>query len=169
VIAVLPVAFMLRRSSAAGKDGSFKGWLRADAVLLAGIITVTGIFTHVSPLPDREPLHWHVMGETIHMTADLAPNWPGPNDLTVLVWVPEGEEAPAEVSAGIRNAQGSETTVILEPKEANEDKDAVGFPGFVRFDYKWKLRLKHPDQETLIVTVQRANGEKKVYEKTLSD
>jgi copper transport protein len=167
IVLVIPVAFLLRRSFRASNDGSFRGWLRTDALLLAGIITATGLLTHVSPMPDRQPLNWHVMGETIHMTADLSPNLKGRNTLEVLVWVPEGEGNPHSVTAVVRQASGEEVLAALEPQAANEDRPA--FPGFERIDYKGKLRLIKPDAETLIITVERATGEKTVYEKTLSE
>lgn len=167
VAIVIPVAFMLRRAFSAEREGRFKGWLRADVLLMAAIITVTGILAHTSPLPDREPLHWHVMGETIHMTADLSPNLRWRNELTVYVWVPEGEEAPASVTAGIWYAEGTDSSVDLKPMEDTEG--AAMFPGFLRFKYEGKVSLKDPERDTLLVTVERASGEQVAYEKKLSE
>ncbi|WP_274363418.1 copper resistance CopC/CopD family protein [Paenibacillus thermotolerans] len=167
VLLVLPVAFILRRSFAAGKAGRFQGWLRADIVLLAAVIAVTGALTHTSPVPPRDPLHWHVMGETIHMTANVSPNLPGRNDTEVLVWVPEGEGVPAAVTAVIRDEANNELAVEMARVENSED--VAMFPGFDRYGYKGKLRMKHPDRETLVIIVVRATGERVVYEKKLSE
>ena len=168
-VLVLPVAALLRRRllRADGSQGGVRAWLRADVALLLGIVAVTGVLTHQSPIVERVPFHWHVMGTEAHLTADIADLREGTNELSLKVWVPEGEAAPAvtvvAVSPGAPERAASLTATEL-PKEEWES-----FSGFEDYTFVGEIVVDDPEAAELRVRIQRSDGETIDYAKKLID
>lgn len=65
-------------------------WLKVDLALMILILSITGIFTYLSPLPANQPLSWHEESASTHrMTTQITPNAPGNNHFSVQVSVTE--------------------------------------------------------------------------------
>jgi hypothetical protein len=165
--AVLPVAALLRRKlqDADAQPASFRRWLRADFAFLLGIVVITGVITHTNPTVDRVPFHWHVMGETAHLTADIADVRPGNNELTLKVWVPSGESAPA-VSVVVASPGRSDVSAELSATDLPSEP-WESFSGFEKYTFPGEIAIAKTERAELRIRIQRANGETLEYEKTL--
>ena len=156
--AVLPVAALLRRRllDAERRPNGFRSWLRADFALLAAVVGITGVLTHMSPIVERVTFHWHVMGETAHLTADIADLRAGANELQLKIWVPSGEPAPA-VSVAIAAPGEPERPGALRatdvPAEAWES-----FAGFDKYTFVGEVDVADLAQAELRVRIQRSGG-----------
>jgi putative copper export protein/methionine-rich copper-binding protein CopC len=160
VVLVIPVAYairreMKRRSAPAGK------WVAADFALALAIVVIAAVLTGMSPVPENKPLHWHVMGSDIHMTADISPNNPGINRFAVKVWLPEQDGEPEQVQLQLVPLSGGNglapVDIPIAPSEDLGEKDF--FPGFTRYDYAaegdW---LAYPGDWQVRVTVTAPGG-----------
>lgn len=101
VAAIIRWFIMPRRTERAG------AWMAVDFGLAAAIVVIAGIFSYMSPLPANKPLHWHVMGAEVHMTAEITPNAPGVNKFRLKVWLPEGDGEPKKVQFLLHPDNGS--------------------------------------------------------------
>lgn len=167
--AVLPVAAMLRRrlSGAESRPDAFLSWLRADLALLAGVVALTGVLTHVSPIVERVPFHWHVMGKEAHLTVDMADVRSGSNELSAKIWVPEGDGAPA-VSVVVSIPEGPESAAALRAADVpTEDWETFG--GFDKYTFVGEVPIADPSRAEVRVRIQRSNGETLEYTKKLID
>ena len=160
VLAVLPVAAVLRRKLKRAREGdtaAFRSWLRADVALLAGIIAVTGVLTHLSPRVDKEMFHWHVMGETAHVTAEIHDLRAGRNELSLKVWVPEGDDPPEiEVTVFVPNEPERAFTLVEQDVQL---EDWEKFEGFDRYTYIGEGEISDPEEAVLTVRIRRINEE----------
>jgi len=168
-LAVLPVAAALRRNMtlASQRPDAFRRWLRFDLGLLVGIVAVTAVLTHISPVVERIPFHWHVMGETAHMTLDIEDVRPGENELALKVWAPTGERSPAVTVTSI-DPDGTERPAALAASDI-EPEPWETFEGFDRYDFTGELDIADPGAAEIRVRIQRENGETIDYRKKLID
>jgi copper transport protein len=142
----------------------------ADLVLMAGIVAVAGIFTYLSPSPANEPLHWHVMGSRIHMTAEISPNAPGKNSFRTVVWLPEGSPPPKQVQMTLSSADKPDIGAIKVPLSPQQGTDEAGyFTGFDSYRYEcYGPYLPFPGRWKVEVRVMDAKDEETVYDKTIT-
>lgn len=169
-LAVLPIAALLRRRLRQGNaqhSGSFRQWLRADIALLLGIVTLTALLTHASPVVERVPFHWHVMGDTVHLTVEMPDVRQGGNEVDVKVWVPEGEAAP-RLTLVVTTGEHGEAQAALQSADV-PIADWEQFEGFERYTYTGDVNIADPEQAAVHVVVERVNGEIYEYEKTLTE
>jgi len=110
--------------------------LKADAVIMAAIVAVVGLFTYISPLPANEPVHAHKMGEDMHLTLRISPNVPGDNTFIVKVWLPEALGEPKSVALRLRSEDRTDAGPIDVPLERYEDDEFDQFSGFVKAAYR---------------------------------
>lgn len=111
---------------------------RAGAVLILKFVLVllasalSAVMPVSSPVPQGEPLHWHEMGDEVHMTAEVDPLQRGRNAYRVTVWFPEGSGPPQSVSMELVPADAEEPvhTVVLAQTTAATDLHFVGFADF---------------------------------------
>lgn len=105
--------------------------LHIDLALMLCIIVITSLFTILNPFPNNEPLHWHEMGDKIHMTAKITPNIPGMNRYEVLVWLPEQQNDPKRTQLLLVNQDKPDMgpiEVLLEQQDvAAEEQFFIGF------------------------------------------
>jgi copper transport protein len=176
VVGVVLTGFLLRRRlKAAKQSGNLEEQvpmqlIRLDFALMLGIVGIVGIFTFLNPFPANEPIRWHVMGNTVHMTTEVTPGTPGANEFTVQVWLPDKDPAPKHVLLRLTNNDKEdmgaievplvESTISAIPKEA--------FTGFTRYDYSATgPYLAFPGQWLLEVRVMDAKDNESVYDKTV--
>lgn len=154
VLAVVVVGAFLR-VRAKRKEMPRGMLLKLDGILMIAVLLIVGVLTYISPAPDTEPLNYHKMGEELHYTLDITPNGPGPNEVSLKVWLPEELGEPEAVSLSITSQKRPDKTPIivnLLPKETNNDSS---FPGFKLTEYKAsKVELPYPGawQAELIIT-----------------
>jgi copper transport protein len=134
--------------------------IHIEFALMLCIVGIVGVFTFLNPLPVNKPLHWHEMGQNIHMTAEISPNSPGENDFAVSVWLPERMKEPKRVLMYLQNQDRRD----IGPIEVPLAPDTRGrpypetFTGFNRYDYAaqgpylpfpghWKIELRIMDPE----------------------
>ncbi|TLS51435.1 hypothetical protein FE782_15090 [Paenibacillus antri] len=168
-VAVLPVAALLRKRllEADGRPDAFRAWLRADVALLLGIVVVTGIMTHQSPIVERVVFHWHVMGTEAHLTADIADLREGTNALSLKVWVPEDEAEPAVTVVAVVPGEPDRMASLTAKELPKEEWES--FSGFEDYTFVGKLDVADPASAELRVRIQRSNGETIDYAKKLID
>jgi len=132
--------------------------LKADAAVMAAIVIIVGLFTHISPLPANEPVYAHKMGEDMHLTLRVSPNVPGDNRFIVKVWLPEPVGEPKSVVLRLRSEDRPEAGPIDVPLERYEDDEFDQFSGFVKTAYraegpylpfagKWTAEIRVTDSE----------------------
>ncbi len=169
VIIVVITAALLRLGLKKRQGELAKPLLWLDIGLMAAIIAISAVFTTISPRPSNEPVNWHVMGETVHMTAEISPVIPGKNNLfTVKVWLPEGTGAPKQVVMLLRNEQKLGTAPISVPIVL-ADQPAAGlnlFPGFSYYEYRASgPYLPFSGEWELEVRVMDPKDDEKVYKR----
>jgi len=109
--------------------------LKLDGLLMGIVLLIVSIFTYISPVPDTEPLSYHKMGEKLHYTINITPNGPGPNQVTLKVWLPEQLGAPASVRLLLRDAERPQRAAVDVPFRSGSGEDYTSFPGFIETDY----------------------------------
>ncbi|WP_308635651.1 copper resistance CopC/CopD family protein [Paenibacillus silvisoli] len=110
--------------------------LRADAALMALIIAAAALFTYVSPLPANEPVTYHKMGDTMHLSLRITPNKPGDNEVIVKAWLPDAVGMPKSVKLRLFSLDRPELGPIQVPIEPFEDTEITSFDGYVKAAYK---------------------------------
>ncbi|MCS7460754.1 copper resistance protein CopC/CopD [Paenibacillus doosanensis] len=143
--------------------------LRTDAVLSLLIVAIVGVFTYLTPLPANEPLNWHVMGDKIHMTAQITPNVPGVNEFTVKVWLPEPLGKPKQMILKLHDAKSKDIAPIEVPLEYAEDNSIEdNFGGLKKYTYKASgAYLPYPGYWDIEVRVMDSNDDETVYDKQI--
>ncbi|MBB6731104.1 copper resistance CopC/CopD family protein [Cohnella zeiphila] len=135
-VLVVATAFLIRLRLRKGHLPA-SGLLRADVGLLAAIVLVVGILTYQNPLPANEPLHYHEMGNDMHVTLEISPNAPGDNEIGLKVWLPEKTGLPKKTVLRLQPLDRKDVGFIEVPLETYEDtNDIDDFPGFVKQLYK---------------------------------
>ncbi|WP_282937141.1 copper resistance protein CopC [Paenibacillus sp. RC67] len=143
--------------------------LKIDVVLALLIVLIVGVFTYLTPLPANEPLNWHVMGEKIHMTAQITPNAPGVNDFTVKVWLPESLGKPKQMILKLHDANAKDIAPIEVPLQYTEDVSVEdSFGDLKKHTYKAKgAYLPYPGYWDIEVRVMDSNDDETVYDKQI--
>ncbi|AFC33088.1 YcnJ [Paenibacillus mucilaginosus 3016] len=171
VAAVMVTGALIRFSYRRLRDRTAGRLLALDAILMTATIGVVGVFTYLTPLPANEPLHWHVMGEKIHMTAQISPKVPGVNDFTVKVWLPEKLGKPKDVILKLHSLDGPEIAPIVVPVEPFDDASFEDSYDMKRHSYRvrgaylpyagrWRVEVRVMDSED---TETVYNSEIRVY------
>jgi copper transport protein len=171
VLLVLVVGAILRRSVRSKAEMSGR-LLTVDFSSMLIIMLVVGLLTYLSPVPPNQPLYWHEMGKTMHMTTRITPNVPGPdNAFFVQVWMPEEMGAPKHVQLRLTPAERKEIAPIEVPLEAEAPEDDPGFTGadqLKKFAYRSSGPfLPYPGLWRIEIRVMDKNDDEKVYEKEI--
>lgn len=140
------------------------GVLRLQFLIVVVLAAVSGMLPISEPVPDEGPLHWHVMGEDVHMTGEIDPLKIGDNEFRVTVWFPEGTGEPRSVEMELRPDAGDAEarTVVLERREAGSDLVFVGFA-----DYHYTAtggQIDRPGRWTVVVKIVDASGKLWTFE-----
>jgi copper transport protein len=171
VVAVVIVATVLRRHMhvAVGEraNTSFRRWLRIDVALMAAIVAVSAVFTYSSPIVERIAFHWHVMGDTVHMSADIPSVKEGPNTLALKIWVPEGEGSPTPL-VRVRTSAGTEEQASVQATDIPSEAWEV-FPGFTKYTYSVTVSIEEPEQASLVIDIERDGGPIHTFERAIQE
>ncbi len=154
ILLIACVGFLLHRRARQRKLPSGR-LLKLDGLLMGIVLLIVSIFTYVSPVPDTEPLSYHKMGEKLHYTINITPNGPGPNRITLKVWLPEQLGAPASVRLLLRDADRPQRAAVEVPFRSGSGEDYSSFPGFIETDYvsdKVELRARGGWTAELFIT-----------------
>jgi copper transport protein len=135
VLLVIVMGTFIRRWFISNGLLSVGTWIKLDLVLMIIIAGIAALLTTSEPVPPNEPMHWHVMGEEVHMTAKIAPKVPGNNRFAVSVWLPEGSGEPGRVSMHITSASNNEGKQEIELMRV-DGSDEYGFAGFEAYLYQ---------------------------------
>lgn len=166
VLLVVATASLVRYYYRKNNEQRVGSLIRTDALLMVLILGIVGIFTYLLPAPANEPLNWHVMGDKIHMTAQISPNAPGVNDFTVKVWLPEELGKPKQVIMKLQSIDSPEIAPLSVPLEYFEDPSFEESFGMKRYSYKARgAYLPYPGHWKLEVRVMDSNDDETVYEK----
>lgn len=140
LFAVLILLTLLLRRRGVHRAGAVLKLKFAVVLLVSALSAVMPVS---SPIPHGEPLHWHEMGEEVHMTAEIAPLSRGGNDYRVTVWLPEGSGPPRSVEMDLfhEDAEEPDHTIPLMPATADTDLHFVGFA-----DYYYAASGDHMDR-----------------------
>ncbi|WP_248565374.1 copper resistance D family protein [Paenibacillus sp. L3-i20] len=109
--------------------------LKLDGLLMAIIIVIAAVFTSISPMPESEALKVHEMGETLHYTLEITPNAPGPNEVSLTIWLPEGSGVPKAVSLSLESVDGTNQEQIDVPLEVITSEVGIAFQDFTEYNY----------------------------------
>ncbi|WP_065386016.1 copper resistance D family protein [Bacillus sp. FJAT-26390] len=148
--------FLLHRRAKHGRLPSGK-LLKLDGLLMGTVLIIVSVFTYVSPIPDTEPFSYHQMGEKMHYTIGITPNGPGPNRISLKVWLPEQLGAPTSVQLLLRSIDHPQRKAIEVHLLGDNGEDFLSFPGFIETDYaasKVELPTRGEWTAELIVTDQ---------------
>lgn len=114
-------------------------WIKLDFMMLLVIASLAALLTAAAPNPPNEPLHWHVMGDVIHMTAEISPKVPGDNRFAVSVWLPEDSGDPKTVSMLVAREPDWDRKSVTFTKVNGSNE--YGFIGFNEFIYQTESDL----------------------------
>ncbi|WP_138752604.1 copper resistance D family protein [Paenibacillus sinopodophylli] len=156
VIIIAFTGFLLRRRVKQHKLPSSK-LLKLDGLMMLSVLIVASIFTYISPVPNTEPLSHHVMGDNLHYTLNITPNGPGPNRISLKIWLPEQLGAPASVKLTFRSVDHPKAKAIEAILQSDSGDDYLEFPGFTETDYgakKVELPYRGAWEAELLITDQ---------------
>lgn len=118
--------------------------LKLDGWLMAAIVVIASIFTYISPQPDSSPLIHHQMGEDLHYTMKLSPNAPGPNEVSLTVWLPENSGEPRSIQLSVMSIDRPERKELHIPLVQIKSEGGIAFPGFDEYRFTGdELTLPH--------------------------
>ncbi|WP_165842295.1 copper resistance CopC/CopD family protein [Paenibacillus xerothermodurans] len=168
VVLVIISGMLLRRSYRKRSADRPSALLMFDGVLALLIAAIVGIFTYLSPLPENQPLNWHAMGGTIHMTTQITPNAPGVNDFTVKAWLPEELGKPKQVVLKLHNLSMPEMAAIEVPLSYTEDMTSEESFGLKRHTYKARgAYMPYPGDWRIEVRIMDSNDDETPYERQI--
>lgn len=169
VLIVIPLAGVIRQQMK--RRGVPAGKLVAtDFGLALAIVVLAAVLSGLQPVPANKPLHWHVMGSDIHMTAEITPNEPGVNRFVVKVWLPEPDGEPESVRMQLVPVKGGEEQAPIDiPLAPAEDLGELEFfPDFTRYDYAGEGgQLAFPGEWAVRVLVTSPGGNSYVFTETM--
>lgn len=170
VLLVVIVAAFIRYRLKRKPGGPGTALLTMDLTLAVLTIAAAAVLSGLQPVPSNEPLHWHEMGEHVHMTAQISPNAPGHNRFAVKVWLPEETGAPKQVRLQLvplkRAQEPAPIDIPLAPSEDQTETDA--FLGFDRYDYAASgFYMAFPGDWKVVVRILTPEDVEYVYEKQL--
>jgi copper transport protein len=158
VVLVIVVAVFLRRAMRKRREQQIRRWFNIDFALMIAIVLLVGCITYMAPIPANEPLKWHVMGETMHMSAEITPKTQGANTFVVKVWLPEKAGKPKQVQMILHYEDDKQIPPIEVPLMAFSDQTEEESYGFAKTSYKaegaylplrgkWSLEVRVMDPE----------------------
>lgn len=170
VLLVFPVAGWIHRKLKAEHNRVPGAVLMADFGLAILIAALAAVLSSLNPVPSNQSLHWHEMGDDIHMTAQISPNAPGHNQFAVKVWLPENEGAPKQVRMQLIPIHGKEEQAPIDipllPSLDPGERDF--FLGFERYDYAAEgIYMAYPGRWKVSVRVTTGQDTEFVYSKEL--
>lgn len=164
VLLVVVAGGLLRLSMRKQREQNIRKWFKIDFSLMLVIMTLAGIISYMSPIPANKPLNWHVMGVTIHMTAEIVPKVQGTNTFITKVWLPEELGKPKQVQMILKYEDDKEIAPIEVPLVPYEDKAEAESFGFVQYNYKTEgAYLPLRGRWTLEVRVMDLQDNEKVF------
>jgi copper transport protein len=167
VVIVIIIGAIIRRRFIRNGHLQVGTWIKLDFVMLLVLASLAALLTAVEPNPPNEPLHWHVMGESVHMTAEITPNIPGDNRFAVSVWLPENSGDPKTVSMQITmEPKGNPKEIALTKLDriAND----YGFGGFNEFTFQAESdQLDHAGTWLIDIEVTDQQGQTWKYKKQI--
>jgi copper transport protein len=166
VVLVIGVGVFLRLAMKKQREQQLRRWFKIDFSLMIAIVILVGFITYMAPIPANEPLEWHVMGETVHMTAEITPKIQGTNTFVAKVWLPEKAGKPKQVQMILHYEDDKQIAPIQVPLEAFVDQTQEESYGFAKSSYKAEgpyLPLR--GQWSLEVRVMDADDNETVYHK----
>lgn len=134
------------------------GLLRLQFAAVLFLAAASGIMPISDPIPAEGPLHWHVMGDEVHMTGEIDPLRRGDNVYRVTAWFPEGTGAPRRVEMELRLEGREEAVRLVELDRVAKETD-LHFVGFS--DYYYEAHGSHidrPGRWTVEVRITDAAG-----------
>jgi copper transport protein len=165
VIIVIMVGTIIRNRYIMKGQFQIGTWIKLDIALLIIIASLAALLSSVEPNPPNEPLHWHEMGEDIHMTAKITPRIPGDNRFELSVWLPEHSGEPTSVSMSL-TLENEGAPKNIELTELERDASEYGFGGFNEYMYEadsdeldragtWLIHIAVTNQENQSWTYER--------------
>src|SRR5690606_16522174 len=154
---VILLAAAIRRRMRRNGVHRIGAMLKLDLLLIIVITGLAALMTESEPIPANQPIHWHVMGEEIHMTLDVSPKTLGSNHYGVTVWLPEGDKPQkVELRMAHRNNEDNQMTIPIAPVTGKADMEFLGFS-----EYKYQAsgdRIPEPGWWNFTVEVIDAKG-----------
>jgi copper transport protein len=140
VVMVLLIAAGIRFAMKKKNEKDLKDYMRLDIAAMAIIVTLVGLLTYISPVPPNEPLYWHEMGESVHMTTKISPKVPGDNQIQVDFWIFEKTGKPKQVELNLINMDKKDLAPISVPLvQSAVQKEESTFQDenrYVKYTYK---------------------------------
>jgi copper transport protein len=140
--------------------------LPSKLVVVFLTLLLVGCMIHFSPLPPNEKFRWHVMGDRVHMSAEISPRQPGRNTFIVKVWLNEKWGPPKQVSMVLHTINQKKIEAISVPMMQIEDNMIEEDFGLKKFSYraegaylpdrgKYQLEIRILDQGSQETVYQR--------------
>ncbi|MEX1031584.1 MAG: copper resistance protein CopC [Paenibacillaceae bacterium] len=167
VVIVIIIGAVIRRRFIRNGHLRVGTWIKLDFVMLLVIASLAALLTAVEPNPPNEPLHWHVMGQSVHMTTEITPNIPGDNRFAVTVWLPEKSGDPKTVSMQITmEPEGNPKNIALTKLDRRASD--YGFGGFNEFTFQAESdQLDHAGTWLIDIEVTNQQGQTWTYKKQI--
>lgn len=138
--------------------------VKVDFSLMLLIAGLVGLLTYLAPVPANQPLNWHVMGETRHLTVRITPNVPGVNKFIVKTWLDEKLGKPKKVQLILISNDSKDMAPIEVPIQPFDDPELDIDFGSKRFSFISEgPYLPFAGSWTVQVRVMDANDDETVY------
>ncbi|WP_253735881.1 copper resistance CopC/CopD family protein [Paenibacillus sp. FJAT-26967] len=173
VLVVAGTGALLRYYMKKNNEQAVRSLYKVDFSAMLLILLAVGFLTYLSPAPPNQPLNWHEMGKTAHMTAVVTPNAPGTNSFAVTVWLPENTGAPKHVQMNVQYqpAAGDDSALapIQIPLELQSgSKNEMKIADFTAYSYTAQGPfLPLPGNCVLEVRIMDSNDDETVFKKEM--
>jgi copper transport protein len=138
--------------------------VKVDISLMLIIAGLVGLLTYLAPVPANQPLNWHVMGETRHLTVRITPNVPGVNKFIVKAWLDEKLGKPKKVQLILIPNDSKEMAPIEVPIQPFDDPELDIDFGSKRFSFISEgPYLPFAGSWTVQVRIMDTNDDETVY------
>ena len=145
VFMVILTGAFLRSNLKNKKENSIGKWLKIDITMMVFILVIVGSFTHLSPLPQNEPLDWNETKNDIEIKTMISPKIPGSNSFIIDATSLEEGVNIKGIQLFLKYKDNLEVSPIQVPIPIFEQDKSVyekieGF--YIPFDGNWTIELR---------------------------
>ena len=145
VFMVILTGIILRYNLKNKKEKSIGKWLKVDITMMVFILIIVGSFTHLSPLPQNEPLDWIETKNEIEIKTMISPKIPGSNSFIIDANSLEEGVNIKGIQLFLKYKDNPEVSPIQVPIPTFEQDKSVFEKSedlYIPFDGNWTIELR---------------------------
>jgi copper transport protein len=145
VFMVILTGAFLRFNLKNKQENSIGKWLKIDMTMMFFILIIVGCFTHLSPLPQNEPLNWTETKNDREIKTMISPKIPGSNSITIDATSLEEGVIIKGIQLFLKYKDNPEVSPLQVPISTFEQDKSVYKRSesiYIPFDGNWTIELR---------------------------